>query len=131
MKSLKKIRKRIIEKLLSVDNEDFLSDLEKIVDAGLTDSCIVKSVLTEVNEPHTEYSSQKDIVIENKENQIILKINKNQIDKEVILNLIKRLQLEIIVKKSGFNKDFLKIAEEIKENWWNENKEDFLKEVNR
>jgi len=68
----------------------------------------------------------KNLVIENKRNQIILKLNKKDFDEEYLISLVKQLQLESLARKSEFSTDVLQLAEEINEEWWNKNKGEFL-----
>ncbi len=72
-----------------------------------------------------------NLIIENKGDQIILKLNKNGFDENYLISLVKRLEIESFAKKSGFNSSILKISEEINQDWWNENGEEFLKDVKR
>lgn len=73
----------------------------------------------------------KNLVIENKGNQMILKINKKGFDENYLISLIKRLQVEELAQKSAFNSDILSIAEQINQDWWNKNEENFLKGVKK
>jgi hypothetical protein len=73
----------------------------------------------------------KNLVIENKGNQMILKINKKGFDENYLISLVKRLQIEELAKKSDFKSDILSIAEQINQDWWNENRKNFLKGINK
>lgn len=73
----------------------------------------------------------KNLIIENEENQMILKINKNGFDEGYLIALLKRLQVEEIAQKSDYNSDILSIAEQINQEWWDKNGEVFLKGVKR
>ena len=70
-----------------------------------------------------------NLVIENKGDQMVLKLNKKGFDENYLIALVKRLQIESLAQKSGFNSAILSIAEKINQDWWNENGEEFLKEV--
>jgi len=72
-----------------------------------------------------------NLVIENKGDQMVLKLNKKGFDDNYLISLVKRLQLESLAQKSGFNSSILSIAEQINQDWWDENGEMFLKEVKR
>jgi len=72
-----------------------------------------------------------NLVIENKGDQMVLKLNKKGFDDNYLISLVKRLQLESLAQKSGFNASILSIAEQINQDWWDENGEKFLKEVKR
>ncbi len=71
----------------------------------------------------------ENLVIENKKNQLILKLNKKGFNEEYLISLVKRLQVEELAQKSKFNSDILSIAEQINQEWWDNNKDNFLKEV--
>lgn len=67
-----------------------------------------------------------NLVIENKGDQIILKLNKKGFDDKYLISLVKRLHVESLAQKSGFNSAILSVAEQINQDWWNENGEKFL-----
>jgi hypothetical protein len=73
----------------------------------------------------------ENLVIENKGNQIILKLNKKGFDENYLISLVRRLQIENLAHKSKFTSDILSIAEQINEDWWNNNGEKFLKGVKK
>lgn len=73
----------------------------------------------------------ENLEIENIGDQMILKLNKKGFDKNYLIALVKRLQMESLAQKSGFDAEILNIAEEINQDWWNENREAFLKDVKK
>ena len=73
----------------------------------------------------------ENLVIENREDQIILKLNKKVFDQKYLISLVKRLQIENLAQKSGFRSDILSIAEQINQDWWNKNGDNFLKGVKK
>ena len=73
----------------------------------------------------------KNVVVENKGRQIILKLNKKGFDDGYLISLVKRLQVEELAQKSGFTSDILDIAETISQEWWDNNGEQFLKGVKK
>ena len=73
----------------------------------------------------------ENLIIENKGDQMILKLNKKGFDENYLISLVKRLQMESLAKKSGFNSKILSVAEQINQDWWDENGEEFLKEVKK
>jgi hypothetical protein len=72
-----------------------------------------------------------NLVIENKGDQMVLKLNKKGFDDNYLISLVKRLQLESLVQKSGFNSSILNVAEQINQDWWDENGQKFLEEVKK
>lgn len=73
----------------------------------------------------------KNLVIENKGNHVILKINKKGFDENYLISLLKRLHVEELAQKSEYNSDILSVAEQINQDWWEKNGENFLKGVKR
>ncbi|HYX09255.1 MAG TPA: hypothetical protein VE912_21150 [Bacteroidales bacterium] len=73
----------------------------------------------------------KNLIIENKGNQMILKINKNGFDENYLISLLQRLQVEELAQKSDYSSDILGIAEQINQEWWDKNGENFLEGVKR
>lgn len=73
----------------------------------------------------------KNLVIENKGDQMVLKINKKGFDENYLISLLKRLQVEELAQKSDFDPDILSIAEQINQDWWDKNEDRFLKGVKR
>ena len=62
---------------------------------------------------------------------MVLKLYKKGFDDNYLISLVKRLQIESLAQKSGFNSSILSIAEQINQDWWIENGETFLKEVKK
>lgn len=72
-----------------------------------------------------------NFIIENKGDQMILKLNKKGFDENYLIALVNRLQMESLAQKSGFDSSILNLAEEINQEWWNENGDEFLKGVKK
>lgn len=72
-----------------------------------------------------------NFIIENKGDLMILKLNKKGFDENYLIALGKRLQMESLAQKAGFDTSILSIAEEINQEWWNENGDEFLKGVKK
>lgn len=73
----------------------------------------------------------KNLIIENKGNQMILKINKDGFDEDYLISLLKRLQVEELAKKSDFTSKIFDLAEQINQEWWDKNGEQFLKGIKK
>jgi len=73
----------------------------------------------------------ENLIIENKGDQIILKLNRKGFDENYLISLVKRLQVENLAEKSKFKTDVLTIAEQINKDWWEVNGESFLKDVRK
>ena len=59
-------------------------------------------------------------------NRMVISVDKSLISKESLLNFLERLQIENLARKANFDESVLEISEEIKRNWWKENKDWFL-----
>jgi hypothetical protein len=73
----------------------------------------------------------ENFIIENKGDQMILKLNKKGFDENYLIALVNRLQMESLAQKAGFDNSILNIAEEINQEWWKENGDEFLKGVKK
>lgn len=73
----------------------------------------------------------KNLIIENNKNQVVLKINKKGFDGNYLIDLLKRLEMEELAQKSNFNIDVLNIAEQINQEWWDKNANNFLDGVEK
>ncbi|MBN2484637.1 MAG: hypothetical protein JXB34_01555 [Bacteroidales bacterium] len=73
----------------------------------------------------------KNLVIENKGSQMVLRLNKKGFDEDYLLSLVRRLQVEELAQKSNFESNILGIAEQINQEWWEKNGEQFLKDVKK
>ena len=73
----------------------------------------------------------ENLIIENKGDQMILKLNKKGFDENYLISLVKRLQMESLAQKSGFNSSIMSVAEQINQDWWNENGDKFLTDVKK
>jgi hypothetical protein len=73
----------------------------------------------------------KNLTIENKGNQMVLRINKKGFDKNYLIALVKRLQIEELAQKADFDTDVLTVADEINQKWWDKNGEQFLKDTGK
>jgi len=72
-----------------------------------------------------------NLIIENKGSQMIFKLKKKGFDENFLISLVKRLQMEELAQKSGFTSNILSIAEQINQEWWEKNGEEFLKDIKK
>ena len=63
--------------------------------------------------------------------EMVIRLNKDSFDGTFLLYLIRRLTLEELAKKADFDEKILEIAEEIDQQWWTKNGEEFLKDVRK
>ncbi|MBX3042384.1 MAG: hypothetical protein KIT33_07285 [Candidatus Kapabacteria bacterium] len=71
----------------------------------------------------------ENFIIENNKDELIFKLKKSDFDSNFILSLIKNLETESLAQRSGFDESILSIAEEIKSNWWKQNRDEYMKDV--
>jgi hypothetical protein len=69
--------------------------------------------------------------IQNKDNEILIRLNRNSFDETYLISLVKRLNLEAIAKEAQIDKKVLVIADEIDTDWWSKNGDEFLRDVKR
>ena len=73
----------------------------------------------------------RSVEIENRNQKIILKLDKKSFNKAFIISLIKKLELESATSQAGISADILTVAEEINLEWWEKYGDDFLKDVKK
>lgn len=66
------------------------------------------------------------ITLETQDNNYLIRIDKNSIDKDFLFNLIEKLRLEFLAQEVDFDEDIEELGKEIKSNWWKENKEKYI-----
>lgn len=71
------------------------------------------------------------INIQSTDKEVLIRLDKSDISTEALVKIVKRLQVEFLAQKAGFVGNLLDIAEEIDENWWKVNGEEFLKNIKK
>ena len=69
------------------------------------------------------------LTVKNTKNKIVFTIDKNNFTEEDLLKLTKLARLQYLIKKADFDSTIVEVDEEIKANWWNEHKAEFLKGI--
>jgi hypothetical protein len=78
----------------------------------------------------TQKNTMAGLNIINNANQLIITIDKQQYTPIFIDRLIKRLELELILSKSEAQEaDLTQLANDIKAEWWEKNKDSYMKGV--
>lgn len=67
--------------------------------------------------------------IRSTETKVIITIDKSSVDNDFLNGLFNRLKTEQLLKKADFNEDVLKLSDEIKNDWWEKNKKNFIDEM--
>jgi len=70
-------------------------------------------------------------VIQNRKDQMILTLKKKGFDDAYLISLVKRLQIEELAQKSGFKSDIIGLADQINQEWWSQQGDQFLKGVKK
>lgn len=73
----------------------------------------------------------KSITIDSSDERFIISIDKKLINKDLLLQFVDNLRLEFLARKVDFDKEIEDLGEEIKENWWKENKDKFIPKENQ
>jgi hypothetical protein len=73
----------------------------------------------------------RNVAIANKGDKLVLTLNRKAFGEDYLIALVKRLQLEELAQKSGFTDSVKSIADELDQQWWDKNAEDFLKGVKK
>lgn len=73
----------------------------------------------------------KPIEIQSTENEVVIRLDKNDIATEQLLKIANRLQAEYLAQKGMFKDSILDMAEDIDANWWDKNSDAFLKDVKK
>jgi hypothetical protein len=66
------------------------------------------------------------ISLETTENKVLITVDKNSINPDFVIRLVEQLRMEYLAQKVNFNEDIEKVAENIKSEWWNNNKSRLL-----
>ncbi|QTA81327.1 Uncharacterized protein dnl_36600 [Desulfonema limicola] len=62
-------------------------------------------------------------------NQAVITVDLSFINIETLNRLFERLQVEQLVQKADFSDEIMEIGTEIKQNWWQKNREEYLKGI--
>ena len=68
----------------------------------------------------------RKIQVDTSKDKFIISIDKDLIDKDLLLQFVDILRLESLAEKVDFDEDMEELDEEIKKNWWKKNKDKFI-----
>ncbi|MDP5121732.1 MAG: hypothetical protein NWQ46_09070 [Spirosomaceae bacterium] len=71
------------------------------------------------------------LTIENTGEEMLIRFNRNTFDNGYLLSLLKRLEIESTAQNAQFSVEIGQLADEIDSDWWEKNKDSFLKGVSR
>ncbi len=62
-------------------------------------------------------------------NQAVITVDLSFINIETLNRFFERLQVEQLVQKANFSDEIMEIGTEIKQSWWQKNREEYLKGI--
>lgn len=71
------------------------------------------------------------LTIENTGEEMLIRFNRNTFDNGYLLSLLKRLEIESTAQNAQFSVEIGQLADKIDSDWWEKNKDSFLKGVSR
>jgi hypothetical protein len=74
---------------------------------------------------------QQGFNIQNSANSVVITIEKSSVNAKFLEEISERLRVEVLAQQVDFDESIEKTGEEIKQNWWKKNGENFLKGVRR
>ncbi len=72
----------------------------------------------------------KAITVDTLEDRFVISVDRSLIQKDSLLQFVENLRVEILARRVNFDDQLEKLDEEIKQSWWEDNKDRFIpKEV--
>ncbi len=69
--------------------------------------------------------------IQSKNKELIISMDTSEIPTEILLKVIERLRAEYFTQKGNIDDNISLLAEEIDQNWWKKNGDEFLNDVKK
>ena len=69
--------------------------------------------------------------IQSKNKELIIRMDTSEIPTEILLKVIERLRAEYFAQKGNIDDNISLLAEEIDQNWWKKNGDEFLNDVKK
>jgi hypothetical protein len=66
------------------------------------------------------------IDVQTTDDRVLISLDRQMIDREFVVELVDRLRLEYLARKVDFDQEIEQLGEEIKADWWAENKHRFI-----
>ena len=73
----------------------------------------------------------KNISLTSGKNQLVITVDTSDLDQDYLLKVLEKIELEILAQKAQVKDSALDIAEQINEDWWRENRDNYLRGVKR
>jgi hypothetical protein len=67
------------------------------------------------------------ITLDSSGERFLISVDKSFMDKAFLVELVERIRIEYLAQKINFDDELQDLGEEIKQSWWTENKERFIK----
>ena len=64
----------------------------------------------------------ESIQVEDDNHQFLIRIDKNSIEKEALVELLHKIRIEDLSMRADLGEDVERLGEEIKADWWSKNK---------
>jgi hypothetical protein len=68
------------------------------------------------------------ISVETLSDKYLISIDKNAINKDYLFRLLEKVRIEYLAQAADFDEEIEQLGEEIKKDWWQKNKQRFIKE---
>jgi hypothetical protein len=69
--------------------------------------------------------------IQSKNKELIIRMDTSEIPTEILLKVIERLRAKYFTHKGNIDENISLLAEEIDQNWWKKNGDEFLNDVKK
>jgi hypothetical protein len=76
---------------------------------------------------HGRNTEMNPITVQSTENVVQITFDKTLVPMDFLLDLLEKLQIEYLAKKINFSENVIQVGEEIKQEWWQQHKQEFLK----
>ncbi len=67
------------------------------------------------------------ITVDSSGERFLISVDKSFMDKVFLVELVERIRIEYLAQKINFDNELQNLGEDIKQTWWTENKERFIK----
>lgn len=70
----------------------------------------------------------QNMMIETTRDKVLITLDKKHFDPDTIAAMIKAIEIEAMAQEVNFNPAIAKLGEDIKQQWWQKNKEHLIKQ---
>jgi hypothetical protein len=76
-----------------------------------------------------EKITMKNISLTSGKNQLVITVDTSDLDQDYLLIVLEKIELEILAQKAQVKDSALDIAEQLNEDWWRENRDNYLRGI--